>query len=58
MRSDRDAQMVARSVWFRGGQHRHELFQGRSQMSADKLLDYAVERQWVAVPTTWFFQER
>jgi hypothetical protein len=44
---DRDARMVARSVWFRGGQRRYELFQGRSQMSADALLDYAVERGWV-----------
>jgi hypothetical protein len=46
---DRDAQMVARSVWNRGGQHRNQLFQGRSQMSADALLARAVERRWLSV---------
>jgi hypothetical protein len=45
---DRDAQMVARSVWFRGGQHRNQLFQGRSQISADALLARAVAMQWVS----------
>jgi hypothetical protein len=46
---DRDARMVGRSVWFHGGQRTHELFQGRGQMSADVILDRAVERGWVAV---------
>jgi hypothetical protein len=46
---DRDAQMVARSVWFHGGQHRNQLFQSRSRMAADELLAYAVERQWLSV---------
>jgi hypothetical protein len=45
----RDAQMLARSVWFRGGQHRNQLFHGMSRLAADALLSYAVERQWVSV---------
>jgi hypothetical protein len=46
---ERDARSVAQSVWFRGGRHRNQLLQGQSQMYADRLLAYAVERGWLRV---------
>jgi hypothetical protein len=45
----RDARMVARSVWFHGGRTRSLLFEGRSRMAADEILERAVQRGWVTV---------
>jgi len=48
-RLDRDAKMMARSVWLRGGERRHHLLQGIPHDTQQELLDYAAQQGWVTV---------